>query len=563
MAAALQSDAFWIALEQSGLLTAQQLSDAKQTLLQGGNPTAEDVSRHLIDRGWLTPFQAERLLEGRSRGFFYDRYQIVDLLGLGGMGWVYQAVDSSSGEVVALKVLRDEFRHDPGLLARFHQEARVGMQLNHPNIMRTLALGSAGGLPYMIMEFAPGPNLLELLLERRRLPWEQACDFARQAALGLEYAHQKGIVHRDVKPQNLLIDSTGRVRLLDFGLSMTSDGETGDEFSLAMIFGHESVGTLDYAAPEQVADSLAADARSDVYSLGGTLFVALTGVSPARIADPKVAGGRRSVRDFVPTIPAGVAQIVDKMLETDPERRFASAQETADALAPWSKPLPIEFNFAALLRERKKFAQERMASLSQARASGPKLARSTARPGSVSSAIDAVDDEKAVRRAGAGSPSALWDKGRTAGTLRGPALQWTRDDRLGPTAALVSLNSGVRIPLIRDRLLIGRGNECDLQLNDNAVSSRHCELQRNGPVWSLRDLESRNGTQVNGSAIRQHTLRNGDEILLGNQQRFRFDSPAAVFPATSPWSLWGAIAVVALGLFLVVGVLVWVVAISR
>src|SRR5262249_11213193 len=155
--------------------------------------------------------------------FFFDRFKLLDLFGLGGMGWVYHAVDTDSGEDVAIKVLRDDLKHDAGMLARFHQEARVGLKLIHPQIVRTLSTGSAGGLPYVSMEFVPGPNLLELLIQSGRLPWPLVCEIGRQTAFGLQYAHEHGVVHRDVKPQNLLIDADGHVRLLDFGLSMMEE----------------------------------------------------------------------------------------------------------------------------------------------------------------------------------------------------------------------------------------------------------------------------------------------------------------------------------------------------
>src|SRR4051812_40682989 len=173
----VNSEEFWAALVGSGLLSGKQLAILKDSLLSRGVPATE-LSRHLVECGWLSQFQANRLLEGRSRGFFFDQYKVVDLLGLGGMGWVYRAVDSNTGEEVALKVMRDDLKHDPGMLARFQQEARVGLRLNHPNIVRTKSIGSAGGLPYVIMEFVPGPNLLELLGQCRRLPWPQACEFA-------------------------------------------------------------------------------------------------------------------------------------------------------------------------------------------------------------------------------------------------------------------------------------------------------------------------------------------------------------------------------------------------
>jgi serine/threonine-protein kinase len=256
----------------------------------------------------------------------------MDLLGVGGMGWVYratrveategQATDGKASEIVALKVLLDQFKNDQGMLARFEQECRAGLKFQHENIVRTLACGSAGGLPYVVMEYVEGPSLLELLRNREgcRLPWEQACDIARQAAKGLHHMHLAGFVHRDIKPQNLLIDRNGDVKLIDFGLSMRREGELGDEFSMAMIFGHECVGTAAYSSPEQAIDSLKSDARSDVYSLGCTLFAMLTGDTPFPYKDTNdvlKAHQRefaRNVCNIVPSIPKVVGEIVAKML---------------------------------------------------------------------------------------------------------------------------------------------------------------------------------------------------------------------------------------------------------
>ncbi len=527
----LISDAFWISLEQSGLVAVEQIAAAKDLVISQGVATAGEAAQLLVEQGLITRFQADRLLEGRSRGFFFDSYQVIDLVGVGGMGWVYQAVDTQTKDVVALKVLRDEFKHDSGMLARFQQEARVGLKLQHPHIVRTIALGSAGGLPYMTMDFVAGPNLLELLVQRRRLPWQQACDFARQAAWGLDYAHQAGIVHRDIKPQNLLIDASGRVRILDFGLSMFREGEAGDEFSLAMIFGHESVGTMDYSAPEQVKDSLAADARSDIFSLGGTLFAALTGMNPSQKDQPQKNGSPhpRTVKDFVPEVPVEVATIVARMLEKDPTRRFATASEAAVALSAWSQPAAVEFDFTAILNERKKFAQRRRSKIqSQSAAMG--ISRSTARLTGTSSvaklsaastAIGAATSEFSPRPVAHDTPVVF---------LRGPATKWVRETERQHRshAALVVVNKGYRIPLLLDKILVGRGDDCELQPIDNAVSSHHCELSYDGRRWWIRDLDSRNGTRVNGAVVQRRALRNGDEIIIGTQERFRIEYEAPI-----------------------------------
>ncbi|OYW12881.1 MAG: hypothetical protein B7Z55_17785, partial [Planctomycetales bacterium 12-60-4] len=325
----------------------------------------EDAAHVLVKRGYVSQYQAERLLEGRSRGYFYDRYKIVDLLGVGGMGTVFQAEDTTTRDIVALKVLSDQLKRDNGMRARFLQEAHIGLKLKHPHIVRTHEMGSAGGLPYMIMELVRGPSLLEILLRVRRVSWGAACEFGRQTALGLEYAHQQGYIHRDVKPQNLLVDSACQIHLLDFGLGMTREGETGDEFSMAMIFGHQSVGTAEYAAPEQTKDSLSADARSDIYSLGATLFTAMTGTTPfqaettAAMLEAHHTQRLRSVREYVRSIPVEVADTIARMMARNPDERFRSAAEVAEALAPWSKTVPVEFDFDTILAERKLQARER------------------------------------------------------------------------------------------------------------------------------------------------------------------------------------------------------------
>lgn len=522
------ADVFWTALAQSGLLTERQSSEISATLPVDAEAPAADVARELVARGVLTRFQANRLLEGQSRGFVFDRYKIVDLLGLGGMGWVYEAVDVESGESLALKVLRDDLKHDAGMLARFHQEAAVGRRLDHPHIMRTRALGEAGGLPYMIMDFVAGPNLLEILLKQQRLPCNQACEIVRQTAIGLEYAHRQGIVHRDVKPQNLLIDRHGEVRLLDFGLSMVRDGESGDEFSLAMIFGHEGVGTFEYAAPEQAADSLAADARSDLFSLGGTLFAALTGMNPIQPVSGKPGKYRREKdpRKYVPEIPQPVADIVQKLLAENPAERFASAAEVSAALAPWSKPLQITFDYAELLRLRKQEAELRQAKLSRTESQARRLSQSTARPTAGSSVAQLRAQRSSLLAAGPADLSiAVPLRPHTVVEfLRGPAAEWGRNQSLlGLTAfARMIFEDGSILPLRPQTHRIGRGSDCDIQLVDTAVSQHHAELKTDGRRWWLKDLASRNGTFVAGKPIRSRRLQPGDNIVIG-ELRFRFE----------------------------------------
>lgn len=563
-------ESFWNQLAQSGLLPDGQLTALRRERALVDAASDRDLARRLVQRGLLTPYQADRLLEGRSRGFFYDEFKIIDILGVGGMGWVYQAEDTTSGEIVALKVLQDQLKHDQGLHARFLQEARVGLKLHHPNIVRTDRLGWAGGLPYMVMEFVHGPSLLELLMRRGPLPWAQACEFARQAALGLDYAHRNGLVHRDVKPQNLLIDETGHVRLLDFGLSMLREGETGDEFSMAMIFGHESVGTVEFSAPEQSEDSLKADARSDVYSLGGTLFMALTAKTPfqASTAVDMLRAHRRetpkSVREYVPEIPEDVAAIVARMLAKDPARRFATAADAAAALAPYSQPGPVAFDFERILNQRKKQAQQKLAQIQKSRPRAPSLTSSTARPGSISSIASANTTPMAVanRESGLSASAASLD----AATMSSSATQSPAGGEAAGAAFrragkpiesstfLTSLDTHRTHLLRQDQIVIGRRDDCDLPLRESTVSGRHCELRFDGFHWWITDLGSRNGTLVNGVPVKQQELRVGDILQIGNVLKFRLDD-ARSDAVTSPTANQPPRAAVLLGLVLLVAAL--------
>lgn len=540
MQSSLMTGAFWDHLSKSRLLSDEESASLGREFSRRGVESDEVAARLLVDRGLLTQYQADRLLEGRARGFFFDNYKILDLLGAGGMGWVYRAEDVNTGEVVALKVLLDRLKEDRGMLARFQQEARAGLRLNDSHIVRTQAMGSAGGLMYMVMEFVQGPSLLELLLRCRRMHWSAACDVIRQAALGLEHAHQRGLVHRDVKPQNLLIDHKGHVKLLDFGLAMMREGEGGEEFSMAMIFGHECIGTPAFMAPEQARDSLTADARSDVYGLGCTLFAALTGDTPFPLRNPHdvvkahQTQTPRSVRDVVPDIPQPIADIVAKMLAKNPDDRFQTAAAAANALAKFSKSEPIKFDFSEILAERTQSAMDKLAELHKSR---PGAASSTMRLSKLSSVAES-SERRVARSAHLAKEAAATER---------PAIQII--DRQvsvnGPVAfaegfaaphrgkILTPLSGGSPISLVAERVVMGRADQSDLQIPEPSVSGRHCELHFDGAYWWLTDFKSRNGTRVNGKPVNRRQMNDGDVISIGNSVRLRFEDAKRSLPKES------------------------------
>ena len=218
----------------------------------------------------------------------------------------------------------------------------------------------------MVLELVKGINLRELIdVRKRTLSWRQSCDVICQAAVGLQYAHEQGLVHRDVKPENVLIRKDGTVKVLDFGLAMIGGSEA--EMPLATILGQSCLGTADYIAPEQVVDSVHVDGRADIYSLGCTLYFLVTGQVP--FPEPsvreKLEGHRRRrpkpAQEINPRLPDRLAKVIRKMMARKPEHRLQTAADVVRILSPVAVRKPIEFDFEAILKERARFAEKRLA----------------------------------------------------------------------------------------------------------------------------------------------------------------------------------------------------------
>jgi serine/threonine-protein kinase len=239
--------------------------------------------------------------------------------------------------VVALKVIRPDALDRTGALERFHQEIQSAARLGHPNIVVAHDANEVGGKLFLTMEYVEGQNLSQLVKQRGPLSIRDACDFIRQAALGLEHAHESGLVHRDIKPSNLLVTPAGAVKILDMGLARperrNGDTELTDTGSV--------VGTADYIAPEQALNARRADARSDVYSLGCTLYFLLTGRPPFPEGTFTEKLMKHNMEDATPIeqlrpeIPAGLAAIVRRMMAKNPTERLARAAAVAEALGPY------------------------------------------------------------------------------------------------------------------------------------------------------------------------------------------------------------------------------------
>ena len=339
-----------------------------------------NVAKQLVKHGVITKFQAERVLNGQTRSLVIDNFRVFDVLGSGGMGCVYSAREVGSDWPVAIKVLSKERRDDAGMVVRLQLEAAAGLRLKHPNILRTLALNQSedryGAFSYMVMELVQGVTPLEWFSVAGKISWEQVCDGIQQAAEALEYAHGVDLIHRDVKPENLLLRTNGTVKVLDFGLAMLDEND--EEFSMAMIFGQDRVGTADYVAPEQTINSYEVDHRVDIYSLGCTFYFMLTGKLPFPYSrnGQKIMGHRKKkalpIAQFSPEVPEAVVKVVERMMAKQPERRYSTAQEVADAVKPFARRDPIPFDFEKIRNARVHLASKRAAKKKRPATSSPR-----------------------------------------------------------------------------------------------------------------------------------------------------------------------------------------------
>jgi serine/threonine protein kinase len=329
-------------VRRSGLVEESRLADfltGVKAELGGELPdTQEQVAERMIQAGLITAWHADKFLEGKHRGFILGKYKLLDHLGKGGMSNVYLAEHMLMQRRVAIKVLPPERVEKPGYLDRFQQEARAAARLDHPNIVHAYDVEHTGKTHYLVMEYVKGKDLHVFVNDTGPMDYELAADFIMQAARGLAHAHEAGLVHRDIKPANLLVDQKKTVKVLDLGLAKFSETE---EPSLTLAHEESVLGTADYLAPEQALNSHAADRRSDIYSLGCTLYFLLTGHPPfnqgtirERLLKHQVETPPSIYKDR-PDAPPGLVNVCNRMMSKKPESRYQSAEEVVQALASW------------------------------------------------------------------------------------------------------------------------------------------------------------------------------------------------------------------------------------
>ncbi|WP_439624625.1 bifunctional serine/threonine-protein kinase/formylglycine-generating enzyme family protein [Gemmata sp.] len=289
MSAADPTAAFFANLRASGLLRQEQLQEL-WAWVAAARPDVQGLAKEVSGRGWLTAFQLKEIFKGRGRELTLDRYSLQDLLGEGGMGRVYKAHDTRMGRDVAIKIIRKDKLTHPAAAARFKQEIEALGQMKHPNVVQVYDADLTGTTHYYVMELIDGKDLTKLVTERGPLPVTEACEYIRQAALGLQHAFEKGLVHRDIKPSNIIVAGGGTVvKVVDLGLARLMDNELaagGPDDGHRITQEGFVIGTPDFLAPEQARNPMAVDIRADIYALGGTLYYILTGRVPYEGANP-------------------------------------------------------------------------------------------------------------------------------------------------------------------------------------------------------------------------------------------------------------------------------------
>ena len=367
-------------LRKSGLVGEKELH---RLVVTSDAEDPDSFAKELVEQDALTAYQARALSRGRWKGLVLGNYVIVEKLGKGGMGQVYKARHDRMGRTVCLKVLRSSGRRSPEVVERFRREIKTHSALSHPNFVVAHDADEAEGIQFLVMEFIDGRDLSRRVKDDGPLPIKEALKIMRQTALALEYAHDQGVTHRDIKPHNLLVaesgDDAGQLKVLDMGLARFEpllDGATDSTTRASMTASGVIMGTVDYMSPEQALNSRHADARSDIYSLGCTMYFLLTGTTmfAGETLMEKIIAHREqplpNLREKSPEVPAGLNAVFHKMLARKPDDRYQTMKhlgEDIDACiagrrpsvlaAPWSdfldrikaKPALVSIPAAAVL----------------------------------------------------------------------------------------------------------------------------------------------------------------------------------------------------------------------
>ena len=326
-------------LTESGLLSAAEVSTIQEGLPPEKRPKdVQQLAQVLVQQGKLTKYQAQAVYQGKTKGLVFGQYVVLDKLGEGGMGVVLKARHRRMDRTVAIKVLSSTAMKRPEAIDRFQREVRAAAKLSHPNIVTAYDADEYQGMHCLVMEYVEGHDLATIVKDHGPLEVREAVDCILQAARGLQYAHSKGIVHRDIKPGNLLLDKEGTVKILDMGLALIAGADVAPAGPERLTNTGQVMGTCDYMAPEQALDTHAADHRADIYALGCTLYRLLTGKPPyegetlIQILLAHRESPIPSLCEARPEVPADLDACFQRMVAKEPEDRQQSMAEVVAEL---------------------------------------------------------------------------------------------------------------------------------------------------------------------------------------------------------------------------------------
>lgn len=336
-----------------GFCTEDELTQCKKQLKDQAKENPTTLERLLLSNRFITPSQAKRIKkatkETKAAAEHIPGYKILGKLGAGAMAIVYKAKQLSLDRIVAIKILPRRFSENPDYVQRFYKEGKAAAKLNHNNIVAAYDVGEAGGYHYFVMEYVEGKTLYEDLARGKLFPEEDAIDIITQVAKALAHAHARGLIHRDVKPKNIMINSVGTVKLADLGLARDAS-----DVQMAKSEAGKAFGTPYYISPEQIRGEIDTDARSDIYSLGATFYHMVTGRVPFEASNPAEVMKKHLRESLVPpdhintSLSAGVSEVIEVMMAKRKQDRYTSAEELLidlDAVSRGEAPL----------RARKKF----------------------------------------------------------------------------------------------------------------------------------------------------------------------------------------------------------------
>ena len=330
-------------LRKSGLAEASKIDDVVASFDDLDAPLNDEVTQAFIDAELITNWHLKQLLKGKHRGFFLERYKLLNELGKGGMSSVYLAEHTSMHLPVAIKVLPVKRVGEKSYLERFKREAKASFKLRHDNIAGATNFDHNGDLWYIVLDYIEGEDLHQKVKRAGPLPIRDAVEYIRQAACGLQYAHEEGLVHRDIKPANLMLDTKGTVKILDLGLAL--DGDDDEEGGLTKAHDEKVLGTADYLAPEQSKNSHSADPRSDIYALGCTLYYLIVGRAPfargsvierikAHWNEP-APNPLEELEKPPADLDSALIDLYFRMMEKHPDARPQTAGEVSEQLDAW------------------------------------------------------------------------------------------------------------------------------------------------------------------------------------------------------------------------------------